>query len=116
MNVIEVTHYDGGGNCNVYYDKMDNGKHFLLSQGNLSILDADWAETLTEEFFDETEGDTLDWGKEHTLERYEYPIAEQKEKHPEQIVRQAFEILKKKEPKAPWNWDEYCLDEIGIEY
>ena len=70
MFVVEIDYENTGGQVDVYYGKLSNGKYFALSTDNtvVYILDADFAYTMTDEFFEDTEGDSYDWMENHWLD------------------------------------------------
>ena len=66
--VSEVKGFNSGGNIMVYYGKLLNSdKFFVYGNDILSILNADYGETLTEDFVQ----DSFWWEKEHTIKNYE---------------------------------------------
>jgi len=77
MGFVWKTNYHSGGGVIVHYGLLSNGNYFTYSLDTFCILDSDYGETLTEKFFEETDGDTYDWDKEHCLKVYdlsnEYP-------------------------------------------
>ena len=68
--ITKIDRYNSGGNVMIYYGKLDNGKYFVFDMDSLSILDTDYAETLTDEFYAETDGDTFDWDAKHVIKTY----------------------------------------------
>ena len=107
MEVIKAKYYNSGGNVLVYYGQLENGRYFSLSMNQLFILDADYAETLTEEFYNETEGDTYEWDKKHTLESYSFPSTD---KDAIDTVKNIFKKLKEIYPNG--DWDRLCKGEL----
>ena len=90
--VIEAHQELTGGNCYVFFGKFNDGTYFSFGLDTFIIWDADYGITFTQEFYDETEGDTYQWEQDHLLEKYNYPS-----KEIEPYVEQTLEILKRKE-------------------
>ena len=107
-NVISAKYFNSGGGCITYYGQLENGKYFVLGLNHLMILNADYGDTLTDEFYEKTGGDTYDWEKEHTLEQYSFPTSE---KYPNDIVTAIFEKLKETYPNRN-DWDDLCNTEL----
>ena len=110
MNVISAKDYNSGGNVLVYYGKLDNGRYYSLGLNQLFILDADYEETLTEKFYNETEGDTYEWNKQHIIEKYEFPT---NDNYATDIVKDIFKVLKETYPDMR-DWDALCNKELCI--
>lgn len=90
--VIQANKEMTGGNCYVYYGRFSDGTYFSFCLNTFIIWNADYGITFTQEFYDETEGDTYQWEQDHLLEIYNYPS-----KEVDSYVEQTFEILKRKE-------------------
>ena len=80
----------------VYYGSLKNGNYFWLCEDDLLICDSDPAEVYTEEFFEKTDGDTYDWEQEHVINMFMFPLQGVNPTYPEGIVKETFEILKRK--------------------
>ncbi len=87
-SVTNASYEETGGGCYTYWGKMSNGQYFVFGLNNLAILDADYGETMTEAFFNETEGDTTEWEKAHTIEVMQYPS-----EGADRIIEETFDIL-----------------------
>lgn len=70
MHITEIDYENTGGQVDVYYGKLSDGKYFALSTDDTVayILDADYAYTMTDEFFEDTEGDSYEWMESHWLD------------------------------------------------
>lgn len=69
--VIEANYENTGGSCITYYGKFDTGEYFAFGLGTFGIYDADYGITFTQEFFEETDGDTSEWENEHVIEIFD---------------------------------------------
>ena len=70
MKVVKADLLNAGGNCKVIWGQLDNDKYFVFERETFSFLDADYGETLTDEFFERTSGDTSEWDKAHVIKSY----------------------------------------------
>ncbi len=91
--VKSVTVADTGGRVKVYYGGLDNGLDYALGSESLIICDADYGETLTDEFFNKTEGDTFDWEQKHVKESFDLSSDAKFPQHVTDIVMQVFSYL-----------------------
>ena len=67
MKVIDADFEYTGGGCMTAYGKLSDGTYFAATDDTFSTFDSDFKETLTEEFYKETEGDTSDWEEAHLI-------------------------------------------------
>lgn len=70
VHVVDVHCEDTGGHVFTYYGKLSNGQYFVLGLGAVMLCDADYGETLTEEFYDQTGGDTYEWEQDHKIAEF----------------------------------------------
>ena len=70
VHVVDADYENTGGGINTYYGKLSNGQYFVFGLGSVMICDADYGETFTEEFFDQTGGDTYEWEQEHKIAEF----------------------------------------------
>ena len=69
-NIIEVKEEYTGGGCVTYYGKFNTGEYFACDLDVFAIYDADYSITFTQEFFEQTEGDTSEWEQQHLVAIY----------------------------------------------
>ncbi len=106
--VIDAGYEETGGGCMTYFGSLDNGEYFILGQNNLMFCDSDPKVLFTEEFFNESGGDTLEWEKAHKIWEIEFPT---KDEYATNTVKKAFEILKEKYGSR-YPWDTLCEKEL----
>ena len=60
-----------GGNIWTYWGRLEDGRYYAFTDTTFGFYDADYGYTMTEEFFNETEGDSWEWEQEHCKGTYE---------------------------------------------
>lgn len=110
MEIVTANFFDSGGYCYIYFGKLDDCRYYSLGSDILLILKKDYGETLTDEFFEETGGDTYDWEQENIIEQYEIPLTD---KEMIKLGKAIFAKLKEKYPKG--DWDRICKSELGLQ-
>ena len=111
LNVITADYEETGGGCYTYYGQLSNEQYFSFGLNVFAIFDADFGYLLTDEGFEETEGDWTDWINAHQITEYEYPIKNRQ--YPEKLIEETFELLKIKYPGRD-EWHLLMREELGI--
>ena len=62
-----------GGNVFTDYGKLNNNLYFVTCCDTLCLCDEDYGVTFTEEFYNKTNGDTLQWERKHIIKTYNIP-------------------------------------------
>lgn len=111
MEVLTADYYNSGGNVYIYYGKLEDGKYYSLSGSTLYILNADYGENLTDEFYEKTDGDCYEWEQKHILEQFSFPTSDAEIK---KTGKNIFKKLKELYPNSD-RWEDRCCAELCLE-